>query len=407
MKSRWLCSAATHHTNDTMCRVPGGRTCRLLCTCCAVFRSGQWSKWASSFDLAGTGPGYDTFVQLPRAFGRGGRLRQRTAGRRASRAAGLRDGRGRGRGPGLAPGPEVQVRGARPFPVPHPPQQPPSAHAQSCGEHGDRLPANYACRHVVNRLILVNPSTAYPTSALARIAPLVARFPVGLPLPVPLPLALAPALGTSPQRFAQLLMGSVQHMQPAESLAGAGKVRPPHRRGGPAPPGLRLCGPSACFSVVHTHTHGPVPCPLRPPRPALVAARPRPGSSTATSPPPSAHFSPPPRDVHVRSCPTGPVAELRGRWVGCFTAAAPPPPVPPLQPPPTLPPVAPFTCGSDPHHVRCSGTPRCACNPRPPHPPLRHPQVLRDALGQVQQLSRSLPQQAFVHRLRLLEEGTR
>ncbi len=96
-------------------------------------------------------------------------------------------------------------------------------------------------KHLVNRLILVNPSTSYLSSSLARIAPLLERLPAGLlaqlqspptslqlpglpavplplPPPPPLPLLLGPLLGTSPQAVASQLLGSLTAQQPDDAM---------------------------------------------------------------------------------------------------------------------------------------------------------------------------------------------
>jgi pimeloyl-ACP methyl ester carboxylesterase len=59
----------------------------------------------------------------------------------------------------------------------------------------------YACRHLVNRLLLVNPSTSYLKSPISRVAPLMAELPRELYAAAPL--ALAPALiaNTDPQKL--------------------------------------------------------------------------------------------------------------------------------------------------------------------------------------------------------------
>lgn len=96
-------------------------------------------------------------------------------------------------------------------------------------------------KRLVNRLIMVNPSTSYLSSPLARIAPLLERLPADLlaqlqspptslqlpglpavplplPPPPPLPLLLGPLLGTSPQAVASQLLGSLTAQQPDDAV---------------------------------------------------------------------------------------------------------------------------------------------------------------------------------------------
>jgi len=82
------------------------------------------------------------------------------------------------------------------------------------------------CRDLVDRLLLVNPSTSYPTSPLARIGPLLGRVPA--PLYNAMPLALAPALsaaGADPRKLAaDLIFGGSSSSSSGSSGASSARA---------------------------------------------------------------------------------------------------------------------------------------------------------------------------------------